>query len=274
MIYNELHVRDILLLRGIKRLIPDISSTLGIPADFVEKIIGVLIPDKKTILKGRFSEKQVYDMMLQKRTGLSNSEIGDQFNCTRSTVGDYLSKHMPDYDKYRLTEQYPNIGEGSIFNTKFRKDLFEFIKSNPGQNFSSIRKNFSNQEREVGSGHLEHHLKVLEEYNYIKRVKIDNSILYSEVNVDDYTIKLYHIFRKKAAREIVITLNTNKRLERKDINKYLGISRGTIYYHLERLKEFSVLTERINSESSESFYSINPNRETLILEIVDFLSQS
>ena len=121
-----------------------------------------------------------------------------------------------------------------------RKKIYEYIKTNRGANFSTIRREY---EGSTGSpGHLIWHLQVLLQFAYIKRITFRRFTIFLPIALEDEEGLLRFLVRNELNRQILGVLRTHERLEKADLFQSLEASREQIYYHLNLLMEANVIS--------------------------------
>lgn len=134
-----------------------------------------------------------------------------------------------------------------------RKNIYAFIKANPGTCASEIVNNM-----DLNRGALRYHLNVLETENMIKphcdRGKIryfQNNFTYGEKEK-----RVISAFQNETARMIISKILREECNTNGDLAQTTGISKGTITWHMKQLKESGLIEE--NKIGRNTIYSVNP----------------
>ena len=103
-----------------------------------------------------------------------------------------------------------------------------YLHLNPGVNFSALRNDLN-----MGNGQLAYHLKVLENSKRIKSKRVGNKKCFYPRQFD--TSRIPPEFGNPVQEKIVEVLKNNPRLNQKELAEILGMSRGSVRYHLNIL---------------------------------------
>ncbi|MFX1337931.1 MAG: hypothetical protein ACFFDK_04925 [Promethearchaeota archaeon] len=131
----------------------------------------------------------------------------------------------------------------SILQNHYRRKIYNFIRANLGAHFSLIRKEVLSGEDKSGSaGQLIWHLEMLLKFKFIKKVKIGNFTLFLPNDVDDKLAMPHFLLRDEVNKKIITLYIENKQLNKADIYKLLEEPREHIYYRLNNLIDYGILT--------------------------------
>ena len=155
----------------------------------------------------------------------------------------------------------------TVMDNRFRRMLYEFIKSNLGTHFSHIKNHidFSKEGKNVSPGRLIWHLEMLLKFNLIKKVKIKNYTLFlpTEVSVDEGIV--HFILRDEINFKIITKILEKDFVKVADIHKVIEEKRELVYYRIKNLIEFEILLyEDVNNKC----VTINPNIKKVINNIM------
>lgn len=127
---------------------------------------------------------------------------------------------------------YRKIAKNNILDNNIRSKMFEHICNNPGISFSALAR-----ECNIGKGTQQYHLKVLQREHKIISVKkkgqtgfFENNSKYGELQ---QTILMQ--LRSDTVRQIYEILILHPNVSRKEVARYLGISRSAVTWQMERL---------------------------------------
>lgn len=151
------------------------------------------------------------------------------------------------------------LGDTNILEHPSRRDIYTYIKDNPGVYFSEIVEN-----TELNRGTVQYHLQILETKNKIEAYEDSGKIRYF-LNNTDYSkeekrilVSLQNVTNQKIVSEILSEkCNTNIALARE-----FGVSRATISWYVKNLKETGLIKE--TKRGRNIIYKIDTSYRTLI----------
>ena len=126
---------------------------------------------------------------------------------------------------------YSRITNGQVLKQNTRKDIYEYIVSNPGVYYSSIMKDLK-----IKNGVTSYHLAMLEREGYIKSKHIG---LYKRFFVNGATTG--DIPQSKIRREIIQNIVNNPGISQTDIASNLGVSNQVVNYHIGILRRSNLI---------------------------------
>jgi len=155
----------------------------------------------------------------------------------------------------------------TVLRNKIRNYIFWLIKTNIGSHFSFLKKEVSQQkESEIGVGHLIWHLEKLIKFNLIKKIKIKNCTIFLPIEISDEEGIIYFILRDDLNRQIVNILLEHESVKSTDIYKELNVQREKMYYRINKLIEFEIISPKADDEK---IISINLSKKDLIMEVIN-----
>jgi DNA-binding MarR family transcriptional regulator len=122
---------------------------------------------------------------------------------------------------------YSRITNGQVLKQDTRKNIYDYIDSNPGSCFSSIMKDLK-----LKNGVTSYHLAMLEREGYIKCKYMG---LYKRFYVNGASTRDFP--QSKIRREIIQTIADNPGISQTDIASQLGVSNQVVNYHIGVLKK-------------------------------------
>jgi predicted transcriptional regulator len=143
--------------------------------------------------------------------------------------------------------------EGSKFSretvllNEIRRKIYRYINKNPGVHFSKI-KNQALPGEMGSSGQLLWHLKLLINFNYIKKIKVGRYSVFLPSELDEEVGKIFFILRDRINRKIVNLLIKNETYSKSDIYKDIGEKREIVYYRINNLLNFDIITSNQDLE--------------------------
>ncbi|MCK4285718.1 MAG: hypothetical protein KAX18_05920 [Candidatus Lokiarchaeota archaeon] len=155
----------------------------------------------------------------------------------------------------------------TVLRNKIRNYIFWLIKTNIGSHFSFLKKEVSQQkESEIGVGHLIWHLEKLIKFNLIKKIKIKNCTIFLPIEISDEEGIIYFILRDDLNRQIINILLEHESVKNTDIYKELNVQREKMYYRINKLIEFGIISPKADDEK---IISINLSKKDLIIEVIN-----
>jgi len=134
-----------------------------------------------------------------------------------------------------------------------RKKIYDYVIKNPGTFFVRII-------NELGlSNHVVvWHLSILEKFDFIRKIKIDNIDIYFESSLDFKKIKKYYIFSREKFKKIIQYLRINDTGNTKTkLSMKLKMHNKTITKCLNILLELNIISCR--RKSSKILYFLSEN---------------
>ncbi len=142
-----------------------------------------------------------------------------------------------------------------------RKNIFDFIKNNPGKYFYSIVKELKMSIPVVGW-----HLRMLEEFNFIINERFNGYEAYFDCSIPRDNRKILFLLSKDKPKQIIefLARNNKKGITKIDLSKELNMSRNTISKYIEELCKINVLKDEM--VSNKTVYSLKEDYYTLMLK--------
>lgn len=125
-----------------------------------------------------------------------------------------------------LVPGFTRIEKGEVLEHQKREELYRFIRENPGQSFSDLRR-----ELELTNGTLVHHLRILEAQEYVKPVR------------DGFRTRFYvrgpkivpASYLTRVQHQILDAIGGNPGVTQKQLSQILGLPRESVSYHTKQL---------------------------------------
>jgi len=154
-----------------------------------------------------------------------------------------------------------------VLNNRYRFNLYRFLTSYLGTHFSSIRKQIitDNSGTLGSSGQLIWHLEMLIKFNYVKKIKIKNYTVFLPYEIDDEIGLLHFVLRDKIYLKIIQLLISNEKLKKSEVHKLVDEKRETIYYRINNLIDFKIIT--LSGEKNS--LSLNSRKKDDIISIIN-----
>ncbi len=110
------------------------------------------------------------------------------------------------------------------------------IQKTPGIHFREIMRSC-----EVSTGQLSHHLSVLKRLGLIREEKHGRNARFYPLGLNDHEREILSFLRHQSARRILLLLLENPSIAHKELTSKMELSPSTISWHLEQLKQKSVI---------------------------------
>ncbi|MFX0189024.1 MAG: hypothetical protein ACFE8A_14960 [Candidatus Hodarchaeota archaeon] len=134
-----------------------------------------------------------------------------------------------------------------------RKKIYDYIRKNPGTYFFRIL-----NELGLSNNVVVWHLSLLEKFDFIRKLKIDNIDVYFESNLDLKEIKKFYILSKEKYKNIIQYLRINDTgITKTQLSTELKIHHNTATKYLNSLLELEVISCR--RKSRKILYFLNEN---------------
>ncbi|MBN1216868.1 MAG: hypothetical protein JXA99_15690 [Candidatus Lokiarchaeota archaeon] len=135
-----------------------------------------------------------------------------------------------------------------VLELPIRRNIYEYIKNNPGANINDIKKEFS-----IGSNSIFWHLKIMEHFQFIRIVKYQsqkNIFRFESTPKDDI---LYIILKNEKIRSIINLLkNKGTPLRPTVLSELLSIHYSTLKKYLNQLVELNLI-KKVNGEKKKRY---------------------
>ena len=154
-----------------------------------------------------------------------------------------------------------------VLNNRYRLNLYIFLTSYLGAHFSTIRKQIlTDKSGNMGSsGQLIWHLEMLIKFNYIKKIKIKNYTVFLPYEMDDEIGLLHFVLHDEIYLKIIQLLINNEKLKKSEVHKLVNEKRETIYYRINNLIDFKIIT--LSGEKNS--LSLNSRKRNDIISIIN-----
>ncbi len=155
----------------------------------------------------------------------------------------------------------------TVLSNQYRYNIYSFIKNQRGVHFSFIKKNvFTDNKCTLGSsGQLIWHLEMLLKFEYIKKLKVGNYTVFIPIEIDEDLGALYFLLKDDINKKIIKLLYEKESIIKSDIYKLLNEKRENVYYRINNLIEYDLIS--LNKESTNNI-SLNPEQKEIIAVIL------
>ncbi|MHA2394252.1 MAG: hypothetical protein ACXAEX_20135 [Promethearchaeota archaeon] len=142
--------------------------------------------------------------------------------------------------KKKLILEGTRLSRNDILNNETRKQIYEFIKENPGVYFNRIVR-----ELEIHKPVIIWHVDMLEKFAFIRREEFENHEVFFEVNLDENDNKFRFFTAKEKSRKIIEYLRQHDYgITKTHLSTDLGMHHNTISKYLQMLEDFNVIIKK------------------------------
>jgi predicted transcriptional regulator len=165
--------------------------------------------------------------------------------------------------EHRILVEGSKLTKELVLSNLHRKNIYEFIRTNRGAKFSTIRDMY---EGTTGSsGQLIWHLQLLLKFNYIKRLKFKRFTIFLPVEMDEEEGLVNFFVRDPLNHKILKLLCAQGPLKRTDLYEVFDAPREKIHYRVKVLLETNLITAFGEGEKD---VRINPEKLTFLTDIL------
>ena len=155
-----------------------------------------------------------------------------------------------------LSILYIRLGEHDALDG-IRKDIYEFVKVHPGVNQNALMRRLN-----ISSSSIRHHLRILEQYDYILPHNDGKYIRYY-INKNGYSLytngngykEIISVLRKSTASNIVKFILENPNTTQSHLAEALNLHPSTIHWHTKLLLSTKIISVKRSGKSVQ--YEIN-----------------
>ena len=131
------------------------------------------------------------------------------------------------------------VEKDNILKLKTRKELYEFIKDNPGLNLRDI-----SRKKEIPVSTLNYHLFHMEKLEIIEiKSKGQYKFLYAKHKVGTHDKQIIQLLRQKIPCQIFLSLLFSAAFSQKDICEDLDLNPPLVNYHIKKLIKLGIIEE-------------------------------
>lgn len=150
-----------------------------------------------------------------------------------------------------------------VLSNVHRKNIYNFIKTHVGSNFSMIREAYKGTTG--SSGQLIWHLQMLLKFDYVKKVKFKKYTILLPIEIGE-EMGIYHfLLRDELNKNIINLLIEEETIRKSDIHRFLDESREKIYYRINNLIDSKIV---VIKEGSKNDICINIDSKDIIIRIL------
>lgn len=153
--------------------------------------------------------------------------------------------------KKNLIVERSKLTKDDVLINSNRKEIYDFIKSNPGIYFNKIVNNLS-----LSIPVVEWHLDILLKFNFIRKEKFDNFDAYFEITMEEKNSLLIHLISRDKCKKIIeFFKNNNEGYTKNQVYTELGMHPNTIKKYMDQLYEFDLLYKKVSR--NKNLYFLN-----------------
>ncbi|EHQ36760.1 transcriptional regulator, MarR family [Methanoplanus limicola DSM 2279] len=145
------------------------------------------------------------------------------------------------------------IGKTKTYRKNPKRNLIlDYISENPGATLSDIERSLM-----INRGTLRYHIDILNSSHKISIMHRGNKahLFYNSGRYSENQKKAIVISGNEAAMRIISIIDNNPGITNKQIAVILGVNKGTVTYHIRKLKEAETILEE--KAGTQKMYSIN-----------------
>jgi predicted transcriptional regulator len=138
-----------------------------------------------------------------------------------------------------MVRRRPHDGEEDILELETRKEIFEYVKANPGVHFSQAKR-----ELDMETGLLQHHLDTLENYDVLMSEDHQGKRrLFVAEELDSEEREILSSLRYETTRHVLLFLIQEEKARNGGIAEEVGVAPATVSWHVSRLIEEGIISE-------------------------------
>jgi len=134
----------------------------------------------------------------------------------------------------------PTVDETSGLSLDTRKEIFEYVRDNPGIHFSQLKRDL-----DMETGLLQYHLRELERYDVLESEEYQGKrrvFVARELNPEER--RILATLRYETTRRILLFLLEAGSARNSDIAEEIGVTPATVSWHLSNLVDNDVVERR------------------------------
>ncbi len=143
---------------------------------------------------------------------------------------------LNDFYKKSILVEGKQLVRSEILANPNRELLYQFINENPGVHLRGIIKT-TNLPLQTCCWHL----AVLEQFQFIKSIKVKNQLCFGVDDLPNVEIRAHHLLRNKLNKKIITTVDEHQQLSIEELSNKLGVNPSTLRYHIKDLKKVGLL---------------------------------
>lgn len=158
-----------------------------------------------------------------------------------------------------MVRRRPHDSEEDILELQTRKEIFEYVQTNPGVHFSQVKRDLN-----METGLLQHHLRTLENYDVLMSEDHQGKRrLFVAEELDNEEREILSSLRYETTRHILLFLVQEDKARNGAIAEELGVAPATVSWHVSRLVENGIVSEVRDGRTT--FYTVTNEELTMQL---------
>jgi predicted transcriptional regulator len=145
-----------------------------------------------------------------------------------------------------------------------RSRLRQFVEANPGYHFSAI-----GRELDLAHGQVQYHLRRLRKSGAVDRESFYGQTHYYPSETPAWERGAFALARRETSRDVLVDILRHGTSRPGDVAERVGIARGTLEYHLDRLVERDLLRKERAAQGAVVLVLDRPERTVEVLQRVD-----
>lgn len=149
--------------------------------------------------------------------------------------------------------------EEDILELETRKEIFEYVQTNPGVHFSQVKRDL-----DMETGLLQHHLDTLEEYDVLMSQEHQGKRrLFVAEELTNEEREILSSLRYETTRHILLFLIQEEAARNGSIADELSVAPSTVSWHVSRLVEDGIISQI--QDGRTTFYTVADEELTMQL---------
>lgn len=158
------------------------------------------------------------------------------------------------------TMEPSNRKNEKIFELQTRKNIYEIVTKNAGCHFREIERR-----TKIPYGTLKYHLNFLVKHSLLIEKIDNNKVRYFPKEIKSEDLEILSLLRQENIRNIILFLLSQEECAHKEISDFVGLSPGTISWHLNKLIKKRIVGKRDSNKTA--YYLLYPREEIMRLII-------
>ena len=153
--------------------------------------------------------------------------------------------------KKKLLVEGSKLTSENIFENIRRKIIYDIIVQNPGMHLKKMVEGL-----EISFNVVIWHLNILQKFDYIKKAKIENKVIYFDSKLDFNEVKIYYFTSNDRSRKIIEYLKLNDfGITKTQLSAELSMHLSTITKFLSYLEEYNIILKE--THANKTLYFLN-----------------
>ncbi|MFX0142043.1 MAG: hypothetical protein ACFFDN_50870 [Candidatus Hodarchaeota archaeon] len=197
-------------------------------------------------------EKEILEIALKTGAKKRPIDIDDLYKASVSQLAyskeDITRSIMILLQKRYLIEGH-ELTKANLLNHEKRKQIYEYVKKNPGANNREIRRTFN-----LGSYDTFRNLEYLEMFGFIRSKEFMNKKAYFLFDSDESEDERILVLRNNRTKLIFEQISNQEKIRLFEIERNLNLSHGQIQPHIKKLIDYKLV--ELVVENKIKYYTI------------------